>query len=93
MSDDKHSDGIIKGRAENAKGGAVVVTTDGAVFYMKGLPHWNEDIIGETVVVQGLISVEKLIPDPLVDEDGTISQGAEGMQTVISNATWKLSTE
>ncbi len=81
---------IITGKAENAKGGAVVVTNEGDVTYIMGFDSWDSDVVGNEVVVKGHLSSEKYIPDYVVDEDGGISQGAEGMQTVLYNAEWKL---
>ena len=88
MSDDTIQEQTVEGRAENAKGGAVVVIK-GDVVYIKGVPYWHEVLIGRDVVVKGVLTEEKLIPDPIIDEEGAISQGAEGMQTVISEAKWK----
>ena len=84
------SEEIITGRAENAKGGAVVVTNKGDVVYIIGVDSWDEDVVGNEVVAKGRLSSEKYIPDPVVDDDGAISQGAIGMQTVLYNARWKF---
>ena len=84
------SEEIITGRAENAKGGAVVATNKGDVVYIMDVDSWEEDVVGKEIVVKGRLSSEKFIPDPVVDEDGAISQGAVGMQTVLHNAEWKL---
>ena len=60
------------------------------MVYIDGVDNWDDDVIGKSVVVKGQIFHGKHIPDPIVDEDGAISSGAEGMQTVLLNARWKL---
>ncbi|MHA1906000.1 MAG: hypothetical protein ACW98Y_01795 [Candidatus Thorarchaeota archaeon] len=84
------SEDVVTGRAENAKGGAVVVTSDGDVIYINGVDSWDDDIVGKDVIAKGRLSHEKFIPDPIIEEDGAISQGAEGLQTVLHNVEWKL---
>ena len=80
----------IRGRAENAKGGAVVITDTMGVVYIDGVDSWDDDVVGKDVVVKGEIFHGKQIPDPVVDEDGAISTGAAGIQTVLLNPKWKL---
>ncbi|MFW9849695.1 MAG: hypothetical protein ACFFF4_11160 [Candidatus Thorarchaeota archaeon] len=80
----------IRGRAENAKGGAVVITDSLGVIYIDGVDSWDDNVVGRDVEVKGEIFHGKHIPDPVVDEDGAISTGAAGIQTILLNPKWKL---
>ena len=81
-------DAHFTGRAENAKGGAVVVLQNQEVIYVRNLPSWDEAIVGKQVSIKGIVRLEKYIPDPEVAEDGAISQGAIGSQYVLDDAQW-----
>jgi len=85
----KKKNDIITGSARNAKGGAVVVKSSGSPVYIEHLDSWPDDVLGCEVEVTGTIVSKKYIPDPVVDEDGAISQGAVGDQDVLENARWK----
>ena len=76
------------GRAENAKGGAVVILQNQEVIYVRNLPSWDDEIVGKQVSIKGIVRSEKYIPDPEVAEDGAISQGAIGSQYVLDDAQW-----
>ena len=76
------------GRAENAKGGAVVVLQNQGVIYIRNLSSWEDEIIGKQVSISGIVRLEKYIPDPYTSEDGGISQGAIGSQYVLDDAQW-----
>ncbi|MHA1615110.1 MAG: hypothetical protein ACTSYJ_09715 [Candidatus Thorarchaeota archaeon] len=76
------------GKAENAKGGAVVILRNQEVIYVRNLPFWDEDVVGKQVSINGIVRLEKYIPDPEVAEDGAISQGAIGSQYVLDDAQW-----
>lgn len=78
----------LTGRAENAKGGAVVVLQNQEVIYVRNLSFWEEEIVGTQVSIKGIVRSEKYIPDPEVAEDGAISQGAIGSQYVLDDAQW-----
>lgn len=73
----------FEGKAADAKPGAVVVGKD-FVVYIAGLLRWPDDFVGKNVSVTGVLSVEKMIPDP--SSGSKVSQGASGKQTVIKNA-------
>ena len=75
----------LRGTAKNAKGYAVLITKDNIVVYIKELPEWAETILNSPVKVKGLLKQINLIPDPYIDENGAISQGAEGKQYVLVN--------
>ncbi len=76
------------GRADNAKGGAVVVLRNQEVIYIRNLSFWDEEVVGKQVSIKGIVRLEKYIPDPEVAEDGAISQGAIGSQYVLDDAQW-----
>ncbi|MFX1258106.1 MAG: hypothetical protein ACFFAN_09615 [Promethearchaeota archaeon] len=76
----------LLGTAKDAKGGAVLITTDNDVIYIKGLEFWSSELLNKQVSVSGLLNKEKLIPDPATDKNGAISCGAFGEQLVIEQA-------
>ncbi|HME55673.1 MAG TPA: hypothetical protein VKM55_25930 [Candidatus Lokiarchaeia archaeon] len=80
---------VIKGIARNAKAGAVVVPTNGSPIYIEHLESWPDDVLGCEIEAKGTLRAKKIIPDPVVDEEGAISQGAAGEQDVLENAQWK----
>ncbi|MGY5881112.1 MAG: hypothetical protein RTV31_12730 [Candidatus Thorarchaeota archaeon] len=80
----------LLGRAENAKGGAVVIISSQEVIYLRNLPSWDDEVVGKQVTVKGIVRLEKYIPDPDVSEDGAISQGAIGSQYVLDDAQWQI---
>jgi hypothetical protein len=80
----------VVGEAANAKAGAVVLTDVYGEVYVKGLAAWPDDVVGKTVELSGLLRREKLIPDPVTNEDGAVTAGAYGDQTVIADADWKV---
>ena len=78
------------GRAENAKGGAVVILESQEVIYIRSVSSWDDEIVGKQVIIKGIVRLEKYIPDPEVSKDGAISQGAIGSQYVLDDAQWRL---
>ncbi|TFH00083.1 hypothetical protein E4H12_00475 [Candidatus Thorarchaeota archaeon] len=76
----------LKGRAENAKGGAVVILDNQEVIYIRRLSSWEDVVTGKQVTISGIVRLEKYIPNPEVTEDGAISQGAIGSQYVLDDA-------
>lgn len=83
----------LRGRAMNAKGGAVLLTDSREPIYIRGLDCWPEDMLGKEIIATGTLKEEKYLPDPVVDGDGAISQGAEGEQLVLEDARWEVSGE
>ena len=73
----------ITGIARDAKGGAVLIIENGEPVYIIGMASWQDDILGKEIKMEGIMKEEKLIPDPVIDEDGAISQGAIGMQRTL----------
>jgi len=81
------------GRAENAKGGAVVVLQNQEVIYVRNLSFWKDEVTGKQISIKGIVRLEKYIPDPYISEDGGISQGAIGSQYVLDDAQWYIKLE
>ncbi len=74
----------LLGTAKDAKGGAVLITTDGNVIYIKEFESWSPELLDTQVSVSGLLNKEKFIPDPV--KNGAISSGAFGFQFVLEKA-------
>ncbi len=80
---------VLDGTARNAKAGAVVVVEpDESPVYLSGLTEWPEGLDGKKVRVEGTLTEQKWIPDP-VAPNGEISQGAEGNQWVLEASKWE----
>lgn len=77
----------IRGRAEDAKAGAVVVCDDGRVVYIEKLSCWPDSLRKKRVVATGKLVEKKYIPDP---QENPITQGAYGTQTLLEDASWRL---
>ena len=75
----------LSGLAFDAKGGAVLKLKDGKIVYLRDLAYWSSDLFGKKTSVRGTLQEKKIIPDPVIDEDGAISQGAYGQQYVLEN--------
>jgi len=43
------------GRAENAKGGAVVVLLNQGVIYIRNLSSWEDEVVGKQVSIKGIV--------------------------------------
>ncbi len=80
------------GTAKDAKGGAVIITTDTHVIYIKGLDFWSSELLDKHVSVSGLLKQEKFIPDPVLSKNGGISCGAIGEQLVLEKAEYSKTT-
>lgn len=74
----------MKGITANSKAGACIKLTEDIVFIQDKF-GWEDEELNKTVVVTGILIEKKFIPDPFVDEDGAISQGAEGTQFVLED--------
>ena len=79
----------IRGKAMDAKAGAVIIVEGSGPVYIEGLDSWPQEAFGKAVVATGVLTTKKYIPDP-IGEDGELRQGAEGEQDVLEGATWKL---
>jgi len=76
----------ILGIAKDAKGGAVLLTSGKVAIYIKGLDSWPPELFNKQLKVTGMLKEEKFIPDPIIDENGSISTGAYGDQLVLIDA-------
>jgi len=74
----------MQGLAVVSKAGACIKLAEDIVF-IKNKHDWEDEELNEIVVITGILVEKKFIPDPVVDEDGAISQGAEGTQFVLEN--------
>jgi hypothetical protein len=75
----------LNGTAKNSKGNSVLITDSKRVIYIKDLMEWPEELLDTHISVKGTLEKIKLIPDPKIEPNGAISQGAEGMQYVLTN--------
>ena len=80
----------LNGKAMDSKAGAVLVTDTDDVIYIEGLDYWPDNVSGKDISVTGMLKRKKLIPDPQIDANGTVSQGAQGDQLVLEKARWKV---
>jgi len=65
-----------------SKAGACIKLAEDIVF-IQDKHDWEDEELNKIVVVTGTLVEKKFIPDPVIDEDGAISQGAEGTQFVL----------
>jgi len=81
----------LRGKAQNAKGGAVVVIDD-QVIYVRGLQSWPAEAEGKRVVVRGVLATLKYLPEATKNDKGEISQGTEGgaLQKVVTLGDWEV---
>lgn len=81
----------LRGKAENAKGGAVVVV-DEVSIYVRGLAAWPDEALGKRVVVHGSLSTMQYLPEATVNTKGEISQGVSqgDQQKVITLGDWEI---
>jgi hypothetical protein len=83
----------LVGQAVVCKAAACLKLKNDIVVYIPNLDFWNSEFFGKTVYVTGILQWKKIIPDPIIDESGAISTGAEGDQLILENAKWKLRNE
>jgi hypothetical protein len=81
----------LHGKAAQTKSGAALVTDSGDVVYLEGVDAWPDDAAGRNVTATGVLVRRKAVPDPVVDDAGAVSQGAEGMQLMLEGAHWTSS--
>jgi hypothetical protein len=79
---------MVIGKAENVKGGAVVISNENQkMYHVDGLSHWDESIFGKTVKVTGKLLVKKYDPPKKGDE---IKQQMVGIKRIILKPKWTL---
>lgn len=79
----------LRGKALDAKAGAIVLVDGDRAVYIEGLSGWPNEAYGKRVAVTGVLVRKKFIPDP-VNEAGEICQGARGSQDVLEEAQWTV---
>jgi hypothetical protein len=80
----------VKGKAMNAKAGAVVTQENDHDYYIEELHAWPDSAYGKTVEVTGTLHIQTFTEEDLKDEEGNWKQGMLGDQYIIRNAKWKL---
>lgn len=90
--DPRHGKPIeIEGIARESVLSAVVEADNGAVYHLGGMDYWpDDDVIGKRVTVSGTFHKRDLAPDPVVEEDGSVSHGAVGAASVIDDCQIKV---
>lgn len=84
----KNDDITIVGRAENAKAGAVVVSSDEKLScYVDGFDYWDEIVIGMMVKVSGKLFLEKKELKRLGDIP---AQQIVGEKRIIQRPKWEM---
>ncbi|MFX1238477.1 MAG: hypothetical protein ACFE8P_12255 [Promethearchaeota archaeon] len=80
----------LYGIARDAKGGAVLITAEEIPIYIENIASWPPELHYKKITAIGVLKKKKLIPDPKIDKNGGISQGAIGMQLVLEKAEFFL---
>ncbi|GAB4306639.1 MAG: hypothetical protein Kow0069_03610 [Promethearchaeota archaeon] len=76
----------VEGTAARSKAGPVLVLPGGEPVFLVGGFDWRDDELGEPARLSGVLAEAKVVPDPVVGEDGGVSQGARGAQLVLRDA-------
>lgn len=79
----------IIGKAENGKGGALVLTQDGTVYYLEGIHSWDVSMEHVEIEVAGTLYVERLSEKDLKNNEGERKQGSMGIKNTILKPTYK----
>ncbi|MCP4329278.1 MAG: hypothetical protein GY791_12670 [Alphaproteobacteria bacterium] len=75
--------------AQNAKAGAIVMTDDGEVIYVKGMKAWDDGVLDRRLSIEGVLRQGKVYPDPK-GEGAFVSQGMRGTQYVLEMETYRV---
>lgn len=79
----------VRGLAQNAKLGAVVLTEEDIPIYIDRLAEWDSSIYEKPVVAIGVLRRRSLAPEPAVGSNGEISAGISRESYVLENSTWR----
>ncbi len=79
----------LVGDARDAKGGAVLLV-EGEPVYVLGLEAWPAALAGKRVAAGGTLARAQHLPEATRTAKGEVSQGAQGTQLVLEQATWRL---
>lgn len=72
----------IRGTADNAKAGALLLADDGRVLYVAGMLEWDDDLIGKRVTLTGIVRRQGVAPQ-IREVDGVTLQGMAGTPLVL----------
>jgi hypothetical protein len=72
----------ISGIAENAKAGAVLTTGDGRTIFVEGLEGWDDQVLGTSLTLTGILRRKNIYPGIKVG-GGLTSQGMSGTPLVL----------
>lgn len=72
----------ITGIAQDAKAGAIIVTDDGAHYYIDGTDHWDKQLLGKRLTVTG--ELVEVTHEP--QKGPEYRQGIVGTQKIIKKA-------
>jgi hypothetical protein len=79
---------IVIGQAENAKAGAIVISSnDDKIYYIDRIDSWDKKIKGRVVRVSGKLLIEKTTTQK---QDAEIEQQIEGIKRTIKKPRWAL---
>ena len=81
----------IRGRAENAKAGAIVVLADDSAVYLRGIEAWDSAMLGKTVIAGGLLQRDP--PSAARTRDGILKQGVSGQPFYLEEAICRIDGE
>lgn len=72
----------VTGIAQDAKAGAILVTDDGAHYYIDGTDHWDKQLLGKRLTVTG--ELVEVTHEP--QKGPEYRQGIVGTQKIIKKA-------
>ncbi len=84
----------VEGEAQDARAGAVVITDDGATWFVAGLESWPSGVRGQRVTVVGRPSQARTFPEATVAPDGSRTAGVapgSAPDDLLLDATWAFS--
>ncbi|MCF2143226.1 MAG: hypothetical protein K9W42_05950 [Candidatus Heimdallarchaeota archaeon] len=76
---------ILTGLAVRTKAGPAILLKGEQIVFVEKLHDWSEEREGKQLMLKGILSKEKIIPDVVIEPDGAISQGAPGEQLILRN--------
>ncbi|RLI68157.1 MAG: hypothetical protein DRP02_13155 [Candidatus Gerdarchaeota archaeon] len=79
---------VLTGLAVRTKAGPAILLKDKQIVFVENLLEWPEKREGKQLMLKGILSKEKIIPDVVIEADGAISQGASGEQLILRDITF-----
>ncbi len=80
----------IAGEAQNAKGGAVILTDGNEPIYVRGLERWHTELEGQRLEVAGTLYRREGLASPAAEGGQEVASGIEGEQRYLDAApAWK----